>query len=389
MTRPTPPLPPTRSPHAAATVRDLRGGARLAIDGLQAAIGRLEDVHARLAEVSPPVRGARPGRPGRGWPAVVYRGLRGGTDLLGGGLDLALASAQAMLQSPQRAPGPAAPRPTRESLVAALNALAGDHLHRTDNPLHQPVELHQRHAAARPRVLVLVHDLGLGAFQWNRAGHDHGEALAAALDVTPLYAAYNSGRHAWASGRELAAAIEQQLARWPVPLEGLALLGHGLGGLVLRSALHQAVRSGLAWPAHLRHLLLLGTPLAGAQDAGGLSPFRLAGLGPQAALGPLARLSGRRSEGFEDFLAGRYLEPEAAGAAAPTLTSMPPGARAFAIAGDDDAFVAPASALGLVGTAAAGLDLTDDRRWTAAGVDHAGLLASRAVADTLRGWLAS
>jgi hypothetical protein len=391
MVDPSAPPPPPLPRPASAAVRDLRGGVRLAMDGVHATIGRLEDVHHRLAEVSPPVRGLQPGGPERGWPAMLYRGLRGTTDLVGGALDLALATLQAGLQSPPRTAGPQAPAPTRESVVAVLNALVGDHLHRTDNPLAIATQLHQRDAPARPRVLVLVHDLGLNDLQWRQGGQDHGAALAAALDCTPLYAAYNSGRHAWSTGRELAAELEQRLAHWRVPVESLVLLGHGLGGLVLRSALHQAVRSGQGWPAHLRKLVFLGTPLGGAPGTG---PDRLFGLvgGPQSALAPLARLARRRSDGMDDFVAGRFLEQDLPNDA-PTLTSLPPGAHAYAVAGrlgdgDGDGLVPEASALGRDPLAGRGLALADDRRWVAQGVDHVGLLRSDAVLQALRRWLA-
>lgn len=384
--------PSTSSPftlprHGASAVRDLRGGVRLAVDGARAAIGRLERLHQQLAEVSPPVRGVQPGRPGSGLPHVVYRGLRGTTDLLGGATDLALATVQAAVQAPQHEDLlQGEPLRSRAAVLAALNAVLGDHLHRTDNPLAIALELHQRGAADLPLALVLVHDLGLGELQWDRHGHDHGQALAAALPCTPIYVAYNSGRHVWSSGRELAAELEQRLARWRVPLQGLLLLGHGLGGLVLRSALHQAVRSGLAWPVHLRKLVFLGTPLAGAD----LARWSLAQgrLGMPAAL---ARL-GRRSDGMADFEAGRFLEQDAPGPAAPSLTSLPPGAQACAIAGRigaglGDGLVPEDSALGRTG--AGGLDLDEAHRWTAEGVDHLGLLTSEAVLQTMRGWLAS
>ena len=162
---------------------------------------------------------------------------------------------------------------------------------------------------------------------------------------------YNSGRHAWTTGRELAAALEQQIAAWPVPLQGLAMVGHGLGGLVLRSALHQAVRADLAWPMLLQKVVFLGTPHAGAHPGRALDLLVAGGLGMQAPLA-LARLSSHRSEGITDFLLGRWLEQDQPGApASPMPDPWPPGASAYAIAGTvgdglDDGLVPVASALG-------------------------------------------
>ena len=387
------PSSPFRPRHAAGAMLDLRGGVRLAFDGVRAALREIEATHQRLAQLQPPVRGIRPGRPDHGWPAVVYRGLHGTTDLVGGSLDLVLASAQAWLQSPQRDREPAGPRPTREAVVAALNAVLGDHLQRTDNPLAVKLELRVE-GARLPRVLLLVHDLGMSDLQWDQDGHDTGTALAASLGSTPVYARYNTGRHVWASARELAAALEHRVSAWPVPVQGIAMVGHGLGGLVLRSALHQAVRSGMAWPALLHKLVFLGTPHAGAHPGRALDLLTSGGLGPQAPL-LVARLSTRRSDGIADFLRGAWLEEDLPPTpASPMPQPWPPGATVHAIAGSigtglDDGLVPVASALGRDLVAGQDLQLSDANRHIAAGVDHLGLLRSPDVLQAMRRWMAA
>jgi hypothetical protein len=388
-----PPRPGWPRPSAAA-VRDLRGGVRLMLDGVRAGLDRLERAHRRLAEVDPPVRGTRLGRPGSAMGSVPYRLLRGTTDVLGGGLDLALATVQAALLQPQRVrEGAAAPSPARESAVAALNGLVGDHLHRTDNPLAIGTRLHAR-GPLQTRALVLVHDFGLGELHWRQGGHDHGEALAAALHATPVYAQYNSGRHVHAVARELAAELESLLGRWAVPLQGVALLGHGLGGLVLRSALLQASRAGTAWPAHVRQLVFLGTPHHGAEVGG--ATRQLASLaGAQSLLAPLARLARRRSSGLCDFLEGALLERDGRTNDLPqhATIGLPANVASYAIAGavgdgHDDGWVSVASALGQHPVATRDLQIPPARRWTVQGVDHLGLLGSQAVFQKVRQWLA-
>jgi len=387
------PSSPFRPRHAAGTVLDLRGGVRLAFDGVRAALREVEATHQRLAQLQPPVRGLRPGRPDHGWPAVLYRTLHGTSDLVGGSLDLALASVQAWLQDPQRDRGPVGPRPARDAAVAALNALLGDHLHRTDNPLAVKPDLRVE-GLRLSRVLLLVHDLGMSDLQWDQDGHDTGAALAAALGCTPVYARYNTGRPVWASARELAGMLEQRLAAWPVPVDGLSVVGHGLGGLVLRSALHQAVRSGMAWPSRLRQVVFLGTPHAGAQAGRALDLLTSGGLGPQAPLA-LARLSTRRSPGVTDFLQGRWLEEElVATPASPMPQPWPPGATAYAIAGAvgdglSDGLVPVASALGRDLVSGHDLQLPESNRCIATGVDHLGLLRSLDVLQSMRQWMAA
>jgi len=381
--------------HAAGAVRDLRGGMRLLVDALRKGVDQVEAVHARIASVEPPVRGARIGRPGSGVGAVMYRGLRGTTDLAGGALDLALASMQAFLLDPQRQRDPPEPLPAREAALALLNAVAGDHLHRTGNPLEIRTEVRSNVLAQLPRVLVMAHDLGRNDLQWRQDGHDHGQALAETLVASPLYAVYNSGRAIGATGRELAAELEVLLAHWRVPLEGVVLLGHGMGGLVLRSALHQAQHSGLAWPAHVRRLVFLGTPHHGTDPAADL--FAGLGFGPAAALSPFLRRARRRSPGMRDFLEGRVLEDDPRTGVAPAqeaLAGLPPGLPTYAIAGAigdlrSDGLVPVDSALGRHPGAGRDLLLPEEHRCVIEGVDHFGLLRSDAVLATMRQWLSA
>lgn len=380
---------------AAAAVRDLRGGMRLAMDGVKLGIDRMEAAHDRLARVQPPPLGARIAAPRSGWGATLYYGLRGTTGLAGGAMDLALASLQATLADPHREREPDEPSPRREALLALLNALAGDHLHRSDNPLAIRTCLQRSGDTPTPRVLVLAHDLGLDPLHWRRHGAGHAQALAAAFDSTPLHAHYSSGRPVAAVGRELASELQAVLSHWPQPLQGVVLVGHGMGGLVLRSALHQAGRSGMAWPARVRQLVCLGTPHGGA-DLRQVAAW-LARLGGGHAAGLLpARLPRRRSAGIDDFIAGRVLaaDPRAGVAPPGAGAQLPPTVRVHAIAGavgdgGGDSLVSVASALDRAGSMREDPGLADEHRWVAQGVDHMGLLASDAVFRKMRQWLSA
>lgn len=394
----TSPPPRSRSTgRAAAAVRDARGGVRLLVDVVKHGLDRAEKMHERLGQVQPAPAGGGLPRGARTLARAAYRVLRGGTDMAGGALDLVLASLQGSLLQPQLDRAPAAPSPARESVVDALNALVGDHLHRTDNPLAVRTRLRVHDPASpKPRVIVLLHDLGLGE-SWRRHGHDHGEALAAALDASAIYVHYNSGRHVGDVARELSAELEPMLSHWRVPLQGVALIGHGLGGLVLRSALHQATRSAKAWPGHVRQVVFLGTPHDGAQPAGTLQLLSRLGAGPAAAVLPLAQLARRRSAGIEDFLGGRVLQDDARTGMTPlanAIAGVPASLPTYAIAAElpatgDDGLVSVASALGRHIEPARDLMLPDDHRWIAAGIDHAGLLGSDAVYQRMRQWLSA
>lgn len=239
-----------------------------------------------------------------------------------------------------------APRPEREAILAALNGVLGDHLAATDNPLAiamqfryagRPLPL-QRHAIrarlgpATPKLLVLLHGLCMNDLQWSREKHEHGEALACELGYTPVYLHYNSRLSVSTNDRILAQLMEQLYSVWPMPIERLAMIGHSMGGLVARSAIHHGAllqRGGLRGPGRVDDLVCLGTPHHGA-------PLERIGHGLDLLLGaaPLARLGKVRSAGINDL----RLENVLRGATGDGDTeradhvALPSGTRCFAIA---------------------------------------------------------
>ena len=62
------------------------------------------------------------------------------------------------------------------------------------------------------------------------------------------------------NGLAFAGCLEQLVQAWPRPLERMAIVGYSMGGLVARSALHQARLAGQAWVDRLDDLVFLGTP---------------------------------------------------------------------------------------------------------------------------------
>ena len=68
--------------------------------------------------------------------------------------------------------GASAPGAERDAVVAALNGVLGDWLHRTQSPLALSMRL--RMEGSGPRALVLVHGSSMNDRQWLRRGHDHG-----------------------------------------------------------------------------------------------------------------------------------------------------------------------------------------------------------------------
>jgi pimeloyl-ACP methyl ester carboxylesterase len=310
------------------------------------------------------------------------------------------------------------PHAEREAVVAALNGVLGDHLAATDNPLAIPMAFRQagrelvperfamrsRLPGATPRLLVLLHGLCMNDLQWQRAGHDHGDALARELGFTPIYLHYNSGLSVSTNGRILAQLMERLFDAWPVPIERLALVGHSMGGLVARSALHHSTlipRGGPRWPARVDDLVCLGTPHQGAPlERAGHGVDLLLSAAPYAA--PLARLGKLRSAGINDMRMGNIVSGPAGddGTHQCAQVSLPMTTRCFAIAGSlgpaagslkakllGDGLVPVASALGRHDEPDRRLAFAADRQAVVYETNHLDLLASAEVFGLLRQWL--
>lgn len=373
-----------------------RGAVRLAVEGVQGVTHIAEGLHRQIARVALPLgRGAE--KPLGGISGFVYRSIRVGTGVVGTGLDALLASLQA-LQPPQADDAPDAPMPL--ALRSALNGVLGDHLARTGNPLAIPMSLTVR-GPATPRMLLLVHGLCMNEQQWAYKGHDHGQALADALGCTPIYVRYNSGRHVSENGAELAALLEQTAAGWPVPLHEIAIVGHSMGGLVARSAAHQAAEAGMAWPKLLHRMVFLGTPHHGAAlERGGNWLHTVLGMSPYLA--PFTRLARLRSDGItdlrhgnvlaSDWQAGPYLHRDTR-----NVAPLPAGVACYAIAGAlaspgaakalGDGLVSVDSALGRHTRPTHDLRIPPRQTWVAPGVHHLDLLSDPRVYRKLRSWL--
>ena len=106
---------------------DLRGVMRLAVDATVGITDLVEKMHHTIQLAHPPLGASRAGNT-RGLTGLVYRSIRGTTQLVGKGLDAGMAPVTALL--PETA-SPAA----RDAFVSAINGVYGDHLVQTDNPL--------------------------------------------------------------------------------------------------------------------------------------------------------------------------------------------------------------------------------------------------------------
>lgn len=127
-----------------------------------------------------------------------------------------------------------------------------------------------------PRLCLLVHGLMSTESVWQFPGAGsttYGSLLARDHGVTPLTLRYNTGRHISTNGRELARLLNRLVAAWPVRVKEIDLIGHSMGGLVIRSACHYAraymplgrhLPIGRPWTSKVRRVVLVGVPNTGA-----------------------------------------------------------------------------------------------------------------------------
>ena len=323
-----PPLKPARK-HLRAT--DLRGAVQLAAQATAGVSRIAEGVHQSVWSTLGVAGGKGSAQTG-GLTGLIYGTVRGIAQLAGFGVDKLLGALQPLIESAEAAPSGS---PQREAVVAALNGVMGDRLAASANPLAARMSLRYQGEAldwnALPqgfkpgsKILVLIHGLCMNDLQW-RTQHDgvvvdHGQALAAALDYTPLYLRYNTGLHTSQNGRELAAQLEQLAAHWPVPVKEITIIAHSMGGLVTRSAVYYAQQGAkhgspsgaMRWPQHLKHIVFLGTPHHGA-------PLERAGNWVDVLLGatpyskPFVKLTTLRSAGITDLRYGHVIDADWAG----------------------------------------------------------------------------
>jgi hypothetical protein len=217
--------------------------------------------------------------------------------------------------------------PRAASLIAALNGIYGDELAARDNQLAtamaprvdgRAIPLTRAALSAaypRPtdRIALFVHGLCQTEESWRRPPRPseqpddrwYGDRLAEDLGYTPVAVRYNTGLHISTNGQALAALLTDLLDAWPVPVHDIAMIGHSMGGLVVRSACHY----GGDWTGRVRQVICLGSPHLGADLEKGVNvaSWAMAKLRETRAVANFLNL---RSDGIKDLRFGALLEDD-------------------------------------------------------------------------------
>ncbi len=263
--------------------------------------------------------GRRAGGP-RGVVETLHRGIAGSVY---GGLGAGLrATARALDVAADHGVGPPLEAdPRGRFLHAAVNGLIGDRLARERPRLAMPMAVRHQgqdlrpdsvglaaaYPGARGRVVVFLHGLCESETAWGLRRDQRGTTYAETLadrGWTPVLLRANTGLPLRENGVALASLLERLLAAWPVPVERVALVGHSMGGLVMRAA--AAVVAGEdppAWTRLVSDVVTLGTPHLGAPLAGQVGTgSALLGRAPESAA--FGRVLDWRSEGVRDLVLG-------------------------------------------------------------------------------------
>ncbi len=214
----------------------------------------------------------------RGVATAVYRGLTGGLNGTSRALDrLAATGVGPRLEA----------EPRGRFVSSAVNGLIGDRLLRERPQLAIPMAVRRRGADVEPepealgeafpeatgQLVVFLHGLCENESYWNRHRDRMGTtypAMLAERGWTPLMLRANTGLPLRENGAALTALLQRVVEAWPVPVTRIAMVGHSLGGLVLRAA--GAVASDVAepWRDLVSDVVTLGTPHLGAPIAWGI-----------------------------------------------------------------------------------------------------------------------
>jgi pimeloyl-ACP methyl ester carboxylesterase len=417
------PTPASKNPLKHLRATDLRAVAQLATQATQGVARMAEGVHQSVWGTLGVGRMAA-GQTG-GITGMVYQSVRGVTQLVAKGLDVALAKLEPFLEPSATSSN----THEREAVLAALNGVLGDHLAASGNPLATQMGLRfagqaldwqamPAKAQVTGKVLIMVHGLCMNDLQW-AAQHqtnktspaivvDHGQALAAALGYTPVYLRYNTGLHTSENGHALSKQLELLAAHWPTTITEITVLVHSMGGLVTRSAVHSAQRTKAEWLKHLKNIVFLGTPHHGA-------PLEKAGNWVDIILGstpyskPFAKLGQLRSSGITDLRFGHVLDSDWQGldrfrrkSDSRTAVPLPEGVACYTIAATvaaknspladrvvGDGLVPVPSALGQHTDAARSLQFGKASQHVVYRTNHMQLLSSPDVTQQLVKWLSA
>ncbi|MGN6129568.1 MAG: lipase family alpha/beta hydrolase [Nocardioidaceae bacterium] len=244
----------------------------------QVVLGTVRDVHTAIASRAFGLTNLATAGSARGHQRV-HDGI---SQAVYGGLSLgAKAVATGLRAADRRGPRLEATAAGRQ-LLSAVNGLIGDRLAEERPELAIALAVRRRgsdvpltsDALARAfpdatgDLVVFLHGLGENDDSWNvrreELGGSYGSRLAAETDWTSVFLRANTGLPISQNGVALASLLDELVERWPTEVRRIALVGHSMGGLIMRAACAVVTDAEHQWNRLVTDVVTLGTPHLGA-----------------------------------------------------------------------------------------------------------------------------
>jgi pimeloyl-ACP methyl ester carboxylesterase len=203
-------------------------------------------------------------------------------------------------------------------LRSAMNGVMGDKLQQWNHPLTLAMEAVDEHGQdihlpdlatqSEQGVVLFIHGLCLSESDWQ--GHVHAQFVAELKQqgYGVAWLRYNTGLPIWENGAELSRFLEQHWVH-DGSQKCIRLVGHSMGGLLIRSAcLHANHQASYRWLESLSHSVYLAAPHNGApMEKIGNMANSILGVTPYSR--PLMALGNIRSRGIRSLRYANVTQP--------------------------------------------------------------------------------
>lgn len=200
---------------------------------------------------------------------------------------------------------------------SGMNGVIGDKLQAWRHPLAQPLELvdhngcrltlAQVQARSERGVLLFVHGLCLSELDWQTPANQRFVRDLQSQGFGVAWVRYNSGLPIWENGHGFSHYLHEHWQRNGT--QSLTLVGHSMGGLVIRSALYHGEHiHDSDWVNAIERVAYLASPHSGAPlEKIGNFANSLLGVSPYSK--PLMALGNIRSLGIRSLRHGHIVAP--------------------------------------------------------------------------------
>lgn len=260
------------------------------------------------------------------------------------------------------------------------------------------------------RISILVHGSCGSEKGWVFKGSDgdnYGSLLQRDFGFVPFFVRYNSGLHISTNGRHLSSLLEKFFHCYPQTVQEMVMIGHSMGGLVLRSACYYAQKERKKWVKKVRKIFYIASPHLGThlEKVGKLTTTIMNHI-PNPFTKLFVTLGDLRSAGVKDLRHGYLIDQDWRGKGADDLfyrhkNSAPLLQRAnhYLICGTlskkqgsiwgrlvGDGLVHPASGTGTGWLASSAIPFLAEHSTIITGISHPHLQRSRRVYEQIKKW---